>query len=130
MIRRPPRSTRTDTLFPYTTLFRSDDASARTRTPRRVPPAHGLDPGLSTSMPAAARPTLHLVDARLHLYRDWHSLPADFLHAHGCPAHPVTAFGRFPPEPIARERPQHSVDASAQNPDRYFPTTPSPHPKQ
>src|SRR3546814_13807272 len=26
MIRRPPRSTRTDTLFPYTTLFRSQDA--------------------------------------------------------------------------------------------------------
>src|SRR3546814_1576168 len=25
MIRRPPRSTRTDTLFPYTTLFRSFD---------------------------------------------------------------------------------------------------------
>src|SRR3546814_16990093 len=25
MIRRPPRSTRTDTLFPYTTLFRSVD---------------------------------------------------------------------------------------------------------
>src|SRR3546814_11709379 len=25
MIRRPPRSTLTDTLFPYTTLFRSDD---------------------------------------------------------------------------------------------------------
>src|SRR3546814_3095721 len=25
MIRRPPRSTRTDTLFPYTTLFRSID---------------------------------------------------------------------------------------------------------
>src|SRR3546814_18461363 len=28
MIRRPPRSTRTDTLFPYTTLFRSDPVSA------------------------------------------------------------------------------------------------------
>src|SRR3546814_17251394 len=27
MIRRPPRSTRTDTLFPYTTLFRSPDSS-------------------------------------------------------------------------------------------------------
>src|SRR3546814_12153452 len=27
MIRRPPRSTRTDTLFPYTTLFRSGDLS-------------------------------------------------------------------------------------------------------
>src|SRR3546814_13433607 len=26
MIRRPPRSTRTDTLFPYTTLFRSPEA--------------------------------------------------------------------------------------------------------
>src|SRR3546814_9795211 len=25
MLRRPPRSTRTDTLFPYTTLFRSPD---------------------------------------------------------------------------------------------------------
>src|SRR3546814_8056193 len=29
MIRRPPRSTRTDTLFPYTTLFRSPAAQAR-----------------------------------------------------------------------------------------------------
>src|SRR3546814_3296997 len=28
MIRRPPRSTRTDTLFPYTTLFRSADRGA------------------------------------------------------------------------------------------------------
>src|SRR3546814_4726064 len=39
MIRRPPRSTRTDTLFPYTTLFRSTSArrraaSARDRTGR------------------------------------------------------------------------------------------------
>src|SRR3546814_4536986 len=30
MIRRPPRSTRTDTLFPYTTLFRSRDRAPRT----------------------------------------------------------------------------------------------------
>src|SRR3546814_6855124 len=29
MIRRPPRSTRTDTLFPYTTLFRSIDSWLR-----------------------------------------------------------------------------------------------------
>src|SRR3546814_10497354 len=28
MIRRPPRSTRTDTLFPYTTLFRSESQPA------------------------------------------------------------------------------------------------------
>src|SRR3546814_2013187 len=32
MIRRPPRSTRTDTLFPYTTLFRSDGKIALRRT--------------------------------------------------------------------------------------------------
>src|SRR3546814_8924193 len=31
MIRRPPRSTRTDTLFPYSTLFRSDPAAATDR---------------------------------------------------------------------------------------------------
>src|SRR3546814_12986596 len=53
MIRRPPRSTRTDTLFPYTTLFRSslnpDRAHARiqlfsrTRHPSRTraPPGGG-----------------------------------------------------------------------------------------
>src|SRR3546814_2401135 len=31
MIRRPPRSTRTDTLFPYTTLFRSDQETRAER---------------------------------------------------------------------------------------------------
>src|SRR3546814_1692940 len=31
MIRRPPRSTRTDTLFPYTTLFRSRPPVRRLR---------------------------------------------------------------------------------------------------
>src|SRR3546814_8998931 len=36
MIRRPPRSTRTDTLFPYTTLFRSTHASSRRRRPNRT----------------------------------------------------------------------------------------------
>src|SRR3546814_18291684 len=39
MIRRPPRSTRTDTLFPYTTLFRSrlwTDGAARALAERLV----------------------------------------------------------------------------------------------
>src|SRR3546814_21039564 len=31
MIRRPPRSTRTDTLFPYTTLFRSNPDNVHSR---------------------------------------------------------------------------------------------------
>src|SRR3546814_15495528 len=46
MIRRPPRSTRTDTLFPYTTLFRSarrrggrQDSDQRPR--RRIQRTHG-----------------------------------------------------------------------------------------
>src|SRR3546814_6788156 len=37
MIRRPPRSTRTDTLFPYTTLFRSPQAE--TALARAIPRA-------------------------------------------------------------------------------------------
>src|SRR3546814_2514254 len=35
MIRRPPRSTRTDTLFPYTTLFRSRRRADQCRLSRR-----------------------------------------------------------------------------------------------
>src|SRR3546814_8095701 len=45
MIRRPPRSTRTDTLFPYTTLFRSNEpevlgAAERARAILRLEPEH------------------------------------------------------------------------------------------
>src|SRR3546814_1038636 len=36
MMRRPPRSTRTDTLFPYTTLFRSGQCTGHDRQPERV----------------------------------------------------------------------------------------------
>src|SRR3546814_2074498 len=48
MIRRPPRSTRTDTLFPYTTLFRSGDlltptgASRARDWPAPLPPIFAL----------------------------------------------------------------------------------------
>src|SRR3546814_13644579 len=38
MIRRPPRSTRTDTLFPYTTLFRSPGRGRQAHRQRPVPP--------------------------------------------------------------------------------------------
>src|SRR3546814_15744482 len=37
MIRRPPRSTRTDTLFPYTTLFRSGRRAEFFKPPKRKP---------------------------------------------------------------------------------------------
>src|SRR3546814_6839234 len=38
MIRRPPRSTRTDTLFPYTTLFRSEFAIIGARAAGQLAP--------------------------------------------------------------------------------------------
>src|SRR3546814_16286013 len=47
MIRRPPRSTRTDTLFPYTTLFRSpawQPASVSTPAPCSSPSAFPSTP--------------------------------------------------------------------------------------
>src|SRR3546814_5811787 len=48
MIRRPPRSTRTDTLFPYTTLFRSlhvgrSPSRARHQADDRLVPARRVD---------------------------------------------------------------------------------------
>src|SRR3546814_3929247 len=60
MIRRPPRSTRTDTLFPYTTLFRSVGFRAcyRSRTRRWRTPSPPLTAitfsGSSWSMPPRA----------------------------------------------------------------------------
>src|SRR3546814_13759176 len=47
MIRRPPRSTRTDTLFPYTTLFRSSCRSAGRRQPQAAAAAQHRAPGRS-----------------------------------------------------------------------------------
>src|SRR3546814_2523104 len=46
MIRRPPRSTRTDTLFPYTTLFRSDAGVDRHLILRRDMAHHVADVAL------------------------------------------------------------------------------------
>src|SRR3546814_1610069 len=75
MIRRPPRSTRTDTLFPYTTLFRSL-ASAERRARRRglvagvrqeLPPLPfaRLKPGAPKQSPARAAHTTRKAEQRL-----------------------------------------------------------------
>src|SRR3546814_4868430 len=57
MIRRPPRSTRTDTLFPYTTLFRSPRTSARTaRTWARTTARCARRGGHWVTMRSSARP--------------------------------------------------------------------------
>src|SRR3546814_3778306 len=54
MIRRPPRSTRTDTLFPYTTLFRSRDQRGSTSA---TPPARRAHPAPALRYARAARPS-------------------------------------------------------------------------
>src|SRR3546814_12562292 len=77
MIRRPPRSTRTDTLFPYTTLFRSDLPLRR--------PRHRADadlPGrraLDARRRGAAAPWLpqRRFGARRHAALDGGRIPAD-----------------------------------------------------
>src|SRR3546814_11510593 len=51
MIRRPPRSTRTDTLFPYTTLFRSEEGLVEDLRGH----ADVVDDGLASPRPGAER---------------------------------------------------------------------------
>src|SRR3546814_15114781 len=69
MIRRPPRSTRTDTLFPYTTLFRSHPDRAL---PARIRPFAGAAP------PADARPA-----AGRRRRRAGHETPGAFVGVQG-----------------------------------------------
>src|SRR3546814_5075248 len=56
MIRRPPRSTRTDTLFPYTTLFRSPRAVRPRQSPDSLSP---MTPPADASS-ASAGPSWHI----------------------------------------------------------------------
>src|SRR3546814_12820124 len=57
MIRRPPRSTRTDTLFPYTTLFRSARFSADSGGSKRIASAASTEVETVTmAAPAATAP--------------------------------------------------------------------------
>src|SRR3546814_10759059 len=80
MIRRPPRSTRTDTLFPYTTLFRSalvrlgrlapERPDARRRA-RYVPPGQERNGGLSLQL--AGQPGVRAGFAAGHLARHRYS---------------------------------------------------------
>src|SRR3546814_11283942 len=90
MIRRPPRSTRTDTLFPYTTLFRSPLAGAFPVTGRSSADLHRngaagafdqpavlrLDEQLAQRKPRFTRVALHIFDAAT-LARDDAATAAD-----------------------------------------------------
>src|SRR3546814_3388555 len=60
MIRRPPRSTRTDTLFPYTTLFRSPRCRGHSPDLRRHNETNPQEPPMSRKLttPAAVAASL------------------------------------------------------------------------
>src|SRR3546814_11090009 len=89
MIRRPPRSTRTDTLFPYTTLFRSRvtvDGRVLTSPAAAVTPEARIEVD-GEPLPAAAA-------ARLFRYHK----PRGEITTTRDPDGRTTVFDRLPPE--------------------------------
>jgi 5'-3' exonuclease len=68
----------------------------------------------------AARPTLHLVDASLYVFRAWHSMPDEFRDADGWPTNAVHGFARFLLELLERERPRQIVVAFDEALDSCF----------
>src|SRR3546814_14405998 len=58
MIRRPPIYTRTDTLFPYTTLFRSECDALAYFASQRIKSAHSEFIALPKRRPTTFRPSL------------------------------------------------------------------------
>src|SRR3546814_18888599 len=68
MIRRPPRSTRTDTLVPYTTLFRSADIERRRQRGRHIRPRPDVNRPHFTArdppMPVLAPIAVEIADGR------------------------------------------------------------------
>ncbi len=78
---------------------------------------------MSTPDPRAVptpRPTLHLVDASLYVFRAWHSMPDDFHDADGWPTNAVHGFARFLLELLERERPGHIAVAFDEALDSCF----------
>src|SRR3546814_12889686 len=85
MIRRPPRSTRTDTLFPYTTLFRSTARSSMRCSPSTAD-CGGVMIGVDISEPNT--PPSEIVKVPPFIY----SISS------------VATLARFPKTPIVRSR--------------------------
>src|SRR3546814_408027 len=74
MLRRPPRSTRTDTLFPYTTLFRSFQSR---RSDQRSPGCYAFfGSGTGNERAIAEIFAFEWVTARLGKWRNWRATSA------------------------------------------------------
>ena len=69
---------------------------------------------------AGTRPTLHLVDASLYVFRAWHSMPDEWHDDDGWPLNAVQGFARFLLELLERERPRHVVVAFDEALDSCF----------
>src|SRR3546814_3268490 len=78
MIRRPPRSTRTDTLFPYTTLFRSQQRRYARRQNRPAQDQTGAAP--VEKRPEQGRRERREDAAQRNRARDLGAGPAELLH--------------------------------------------------
>src|SRR3546814_18359969 len=105
MIRRPPRSTRTDTLFPYTTLCRSRRRPRGVHVQRRLRRRAAAVPGgaagkLSRSTRSAAFPLRSIPKKRLHLVLSDRANRRDLTG----PALPTGLRGECPPATKSEER--------------------------
>src|SRR3546814_9462351 len=79
MILRPPRSTRTDTLFPYTTLFRSPVRLPPAASARLLPSENALAPAVEDSERKNCEEHAHL-DHRFHAFLQKDDRPG--VHEH------------------------------------------------
>src|SRR3546814_13100867 len=127
MVRRPPRSTRTDTLFPYTTLVRS---SSTTAWPSRCRHAAEPGPGPTHALyrrATAMRCTEAVVRRPVDRCRGAAGAvddPRDALRLRGLRTHPPLRHARRPPGfPPARTPGPHASGRGAAR-DRLRPAAP------
>src|SRR3546814_14332032 len=96
MIRRPPRSTRTDTLFPYTTLFRSTSAAPPLPASILLPPPvlrrlllRGVERG-AVHQCIDGRHQAHVAGGRLPIGRPLPRARQELLHLQPCSSRQAT----------------------------------------
>src|SRR3546814_5398481 len=102
MIRRPPRSTRTDTLFPYTTLFRSAD---RLAVSFPIPHSHFLLP--HHTQPVVARLPSTPIGA-LPCEPSWLPAPSPSHSPRALSPRPRRRPAPRPPRPHRRRKPKQT----------------------
>src|SRR3546814_16392571 len=118
-IRRPPRSTRTDTLFPYTTLFRS----RRHRHPARVGRVSARH-----RLHRAAGPGRRPPDRRGRPHRGRGHRPAAHLHLPGRGRPAAGRAGDLPRQPLDHPTAELAAAAGRHHAQPPPSTPPPPHP--